>query len=198
MSKNVILLNIVKMLTERKFLDPKKVDDNHKKLLSQKSEENIYKLKSNYDDKKIYYIMFIFGKLTTIKKIHGIDAFMDMSKGHNRLFIANQINQKTYKQFMENNNTEVFFDEELYVNIIDHDLQPKFEILSKEESENYYKSYKTKKFEIPKMLSTDPIARYYALKGGEIVRIIRSSITSGYIVSYRIVVKTPTSVLFNN
>lgn len=189
MLKERILLNITKMLSERKFLDKNKLEENYKKLINQKNEEDIYKIKSDFSD-KIYFIMFVFGKLTTIKKIHGIDTFMDLSKKNNRLFIANQINQKTYKQFMEYNDTEVFFEYELLTNIIEHDLQPKFEILSNEERTNYFESYKTKKIEMPKMLSIDPIARYYNLKGGDIVRIIRPSITSGYVVSYRIVVNT--------
>ena len=195
MSKDTILMNIVKMLSKRKFLDNKKVDANYKKLLNQKSEENIYKIKSDFNDEKCY-IMFIFGKLTSMKKIHGIDAFMETSKGNKRIFIANQINQKTYKQFMENSNTEVFFDYELLVNIIEHDYQPYFEVLSEEDQKNYFKSYKTKKTEMPKMLSTDPVARYLGLKGGEIVKIIRQSITSGFVPSYRLVKKTPTSELF--
>ena len=194
-TKDTILLNITKMLTERKFLDRSKMRENYEKLLKQKSEELIFKIKSDFDE-RMYYIMFTFGKLTTIKKVQGIDTFMDMSKNNNRLFIANKINQKTYKQFLEYNNTEVFFEHELLVNIIDHDLQPKFEVLSKEEKKHYFKSYKTKKMEMPKMLSIDPIARYYNLQNGDIVRIIRPSITSGYIVSYRLVSAVSVSLLF--
>ena len=197
MSKDTILLNIVKMLSDRGFLNKDKVDDNHKKLLNQKSEENIYKIKSDYSDKK-YYIMFILGKLTSIKKIHGIESFMEISKDNNRLFIANQINQKTYKQFMEYSNTEVFFEYELLINLASHFLQPKFIALTQEEQVEFFKSYKVKKSELPRMLSTDKMARYYGFKGGEIVKIIRGSITAGYTPFHRLVVKTNVSTLFTN
>ena len=140
--------------------------------------------------------MFILGKLTTIKKVQGIDLFIDMSKNNNRIFIADNINQKTYKQFLEYNNTEVFFSNELLMNIIDHDFQPRFEILTEAEIENFFKSYQLNKNYIPKMVSIDPIARYYNLKEGAIVRIIRPSITSGYSSFYRIVIKSPVSLLF--
>ena len=57
-------------------------------------------------------------------------------------------------------------------------------------------SYKLKKVEMPKMFSTDPVARYYNLKENDIIRIIRPSITSGYTVFYRIIINSPISLLF--
>ena len=190
-----ILLNIVKMLSERKVLNINNISKNYKILLDQKSDKNIYKLKSDYNS-DFYHIMFVFGKLTTIKKIQDIDLFFENSKNGYRIFIGDNINQKTYKQFIEYKNTEVFFDYELLVNVIDHNLQPKFEVLSSTEIENLFKSYQIDLKDIPVMLSTDRIARYYKLKDGDIVRIIRTSITSGYTTSYRIVKDSDIKLLF--
>ena len=67
MSDKIVLLNLTKMLTERKVLDEKKFDANLKKLLDQLTEERIFKIKSDFNDDE-YHIMSIKGKISTIKK----------------------------------------------------------------------------------------------------------------------------------
>ena len=60
----------------------------------------------------------------------------------------------------------------------------------------YYLKYKQRKFietykitsaEIPKMLTSDPVARYYNAKSGDIFRIVGISETQKDRISYRIV-----------
>ena len=191
-----ILLNVIKMLTSRNFLDEKNIELNYEKMLKQKNEERLFKIKSDYEN-KYYHIMFVYGKITTIKKIQGLDAFLQLSKGHNRLFIANNINQKAYKQFIELNNTEIFFEYELLINVIDHDLQPIFEVLTEEERETFMDEYQATKKQMSKMRSIDPVARYFNLKGGDIVRIVRPSTTSGLGFHYRIIIDSHPSELFD-
>ena len=113
-----ILLNLVKMLTERGILLSKNLDKNYKDLLKQKTEERVFKINSEINN-CIYYIMIIYGKISTIKKINGLDAFLASSKGHNRIFIGDNITQKAFKQFLDLKRTEVFFDYELLMNIIE-------------------------------------------------------------------------------
>jgi DNA-directed RNA polymerase subunit H (RpoH/RPB5) len=190
-----VLLNVTKMLSSRKFLDEQNIEENHEKLLNQVNEERIFKIKSDYDD-KYYHIMFVYGKITTIKKIQGLDTFLQLSNGQNRLFIADNINQKAYKQFIELNNTEIFFEYELLINIIDHDLQPKFEVLDVKEKKDFLEEYDITKRQMSKMRSIDPIARYYNIKAGDIVRIVRPSSTSGLGFHYRIVIDSHPSEIF--
>lgn len=191
------LLNIVKMLTSRGFLIKEKMQDNLNNLKSQINEEKIFKIKSNNSD-KYYYIMFVYGKLTTIKKIQGLDNFLQISKGHNRIFISDSINQKAYKQFIELNNTEVFFDYELKMCILEHDLQPEFQLLTEEEIEVFMDEYQLTKKQLSKMKSIDPIARYFNAKGGNIFRILRASTSSGIGIHYRMVIDSNTSEIFEN
>ena len=191
------LLNIVKMLTSRGFLIKEKMQDNLNNLKSQINEEKIFKIKSNNSD-KYYYIMFVYGKLTTIKKIQGLDNFLQISKGHNRIFISDSINQKAYKQFIELNNTEVFFDYELKMCILEHDLQPEFQLLTEEEIEVFMDEYQLTKKQLSKMKSIDPIARYFNAKGGNICRILRASTSSGIGIHYRMVIDSNTSEIFEN
>lgn len=192
-----ILLNVVKMLTSRGFLVKEKMQENFNNLKTQINEEKIFKIKSNNSD-KYYYIMFVYGKLTTIKKIQGLDNFLQISKGHNRIFISDSINQKAYKQFIELNNTEVFFDYELKMCILEHDLQPEFQLLTEEEIEVFMDEYQLTKKQLSKMKSIDPIARYFNAKGGNIFRILRASTSSGIGIHYRMVIDSNTSEIFEN
>ena len=191
-----ILLNIVKMLTERGILLSKNLDKNYKDLLKQKTEERIFKINSETNN-SIYNIMIIYGKISTIKKINGLDAFLANSKGQNRIFIGDNITQKAFKQFLDLKKTEVFFDYELLMNIIEHELQPKFELLSQEEKDKKLLEYDTDLKNMSRMFSMDPIARYYSAKPGDIFRIIRPSPFAGMAFHYRHVIDSSVKLLYD-
>lgn len=192
-----ILLNLTKMLTERKVLIDKNIKKNHESLLKQKNEERIFSIKSE-TSADVYHIYIIYGKLTTIKKIQGLDGFLAKSKGQHRIFIGDNVSQKAFKQFLELKKSEVFFEYELLMNIVEHELQPKFEMLTEEEKNKKFEEYEIDKRNMSKILSTDPISRYYSAKPGDIFRIIRPSPFTGMGFHYRIVVEAPVSHIFGS
>jgi len=83
---------------------------------------------------------------------------------------------------------ECFKEKELYVDKLKHVLVPKHEFLSEEEKNELLQIYKAKESQLPKMLSSDPIARYFGARKGQVFKITRSSETSGDYIYYRIVV----------
>ena len=105
------------------------------------------------------------------------------------IIISGQLTSQAKQKLADINNelqVECFNIYELMVNITEHSYVPKHILLGDEDKSLLLKRYKIKESQLPKILTTDPIARYLGLRRGDIVKIIRDSETAGQYVTYRI------------
>jgi DNA-directed RNA polymerase I, II, and III subunit RPABC1 len=178
-NKDLIMLNLSKMIVNRNLYN------NQINLI-----ENFRK---NYDNEISFYIednfkvavKFILRRITTIRKVDDIEDFISKYSDFHKFVIVSNLTSKASQQLLEINNLEIFFENDLKVNLIDHVLIPECQVLSEQEKILFETEYNLKKKEMGKILSNDQLARYYGMKPGDILKIIRPSNTSGYSIYYR-------------
>jgi DNA-directed RNA polymerase subunit H len=74
------------------------------------------------------------------------------------------------------------------VNILEHELVPRHEIVPPEEAVELLKKLGIEPWQLPWISADDPAVKAIGAKPGDIIRIIRKSPTAGEFVAYRYVV----------
>ncbi|TPX35733.1 hypothetical protein SmJEL517_g01979 [Synchytrium microbalum] len=122
-------------------------------------------------------IKMIFKRMEEMRYSRGILVFQKSLTSQ-----AAQIVQEMQQTY----HLELFKENELLVNITRHILVPAHEVMSDAEKKQLLQRYRLKEQQLPRIQLGDPIAKYYGLKRGQVVRIIRPSETAGKYVTYRL------------
>ena len=177
---------------EKLYREEIKYEDWLSKMKTDKSLNGIFTKLDKDDPKKrirLYYHYIAAPKINN-ECIKSFVELMHTSSAHSGLIIisgklspqANQKLQEISKIFQ----IEIFSVNELVVNITEHELVPKHILLSQEDKECLLRRYKIKESQLPKILVSDPVARYLGLQRGDVVKIVRVSETAGRYITYRI------------
>lgn len=83
---------------------------------------------------------------------------------------------------------QMFLEEDLVVNITQHELVPQHTPLEADEAAEMLKAYSLTIEMLPRMLTTDPVSLYFGLEKGRVMKIKRKSESAGEYVTYRQVV----------
>ena len=87
---------------------------------------------------------------------------------------------------VDNIHIQIFSIENLLVNITKHVLVPPLRILSDEEKDTIVETYRLNKLtQLPIILKSDPVAKFYGVRKGDLCEIVRPSETSGIYINYR-------------
>lgn len=196
--RKIILENLIRMLTNRKLLNEDNLENNIKKIISTDSDDMVYSIKLDYpdiyypksDSAKIMYVKLLSQKVTGVSKSSNVGEFVTQYKNFPKMLIVNSITTAAHDAIRSNYpHSEVFLEKDLMIDKVRHISVPHHELLSDELSKKVLEEYLVKKREMPKIFITDPIAKYFNAKVGQIFKITRPSETSGLAPYHRLVVK---------
>ena len=186
-----ICKNALKMLHRRKLLDD--VDSAFESISSQINTKASIDFTLNNKTKCSIYPLS--AKLSSIVQGTPLDEYLSNDTDIHKIVIVKEFAKKVVKQILDDyKNAEIFFEHELLEDIPSKIFIPEHQILIKEEKEELLNKFSESELSI--IYTTDPIARHFNAKVGDIFRIIRPSITSGKSIFYRKVVHGSIDLLF--
>ena len=198
---NDVKTTIIKIFTNRGFIDPINKDKYIKKFIEMENDDLEYVINldkdKNYNteirNKKVYVKIFNY-KISSVGEKSQIGEFIKKYIKEYKFIIVNDITPKT-EEIINSYDTqvEVFKFNKLQSDISEHVLVPLHVVLTKEEGDSVLESYRARKREMPLIKTNENIAKYYNMKPGEITRIFRPSPLTCESVGYRLVIKSSDS-----
>jgi DNA-directed RNA polymerase subunit H (RpoH/RPB5) len=189
---------IVKMFINRGFINQENKDKYIKKLIETENDDMEFILQldieKNYNteikNKKVYIKIFDY-KISSINKTSPIGEFISKYEKEYKFLVVQDISTRA-QDMVDSYETqvEIFKFNKLQSDITEHDYVPQHVILTKEEGDKVLEAYRARKRDMPLIRSNDPVAKYYNVKPGEIVKIFRPSPSTSKIVAYRLVIKS--------
>jgi len=138
------------------------------------------------------WVEFLPDSSVGIKQMRAFAQYLSANNFHTGILITN-VNitpaaLKIIPAVAAETRIECFVEQDLLVNITHHELVPRHVLLSKEERTALLARYRLKDTQLPRIQLGDPVARYFGLRRGQVVKIIRKSETAGRYASYRLCV----------
>jgi len=181
-----IIKNVLYMLSYRGVIDENDVEKLTKKLTSSLPLEDIYEVNA----KEKFYIKLYEQEIMAINKNSDILKFLKKYNSENKILIVKEITNKPKQYIIQHfDKVEIFIGYEFMICLAKQVLVPKHILLNDEQKQEYLDTYRVHPKDMEKIFVTDPMARYFNAKLGQVFRVERPSPTSGTAVAYRYVVK---------
>lgn len=190
---------IIKIFVNRGFIELSNKESQIQKLISDDNDDMEYTINldrnENYNtlisNKKVHIKIFDY-KIASVNKTSPIGEFLTKYNNEYKFLVVYDINPKSEKNILDaySPNIEIFKFSKLKSDITEHDMVPQHIVMGKEEGEAVMETYRARKRDMPLIKTTDPVAKYYNMKPGEIVKIIRPSPITCYSIGYRFVIKS--------
>ncbi|MBL96192.1 MAG: hypothetical protein CMF52_00085 [Legionellales bacterium] len=124
--------------------------------------------------------------------VHDIRDILEEIKEENEadrviLVYESSVTYYAKQAIKEYNNVETFQAKRLYYNVTKHVLVPQHRVMDSEETDQFLLKHSVHLNQCPKILRTDPVAKYYGATPGELVEIKRSSPEGQSYFVYRVV-----------
>ena len=189
---------IIKIFINRGFINVGNREKYITKLIKNENDDMEYIFEvdneKNYNttikNKKVY-IKFFDYKISSINKTSPIGEFISKYDKEYKFLVVQDINSKSENSIEAyETQVEIFKFNKIQSDITEHDLVPLHIVLSKEKGDEVLESYRARKRDMPLIRTNDPVAKYYSMKPGEIVKIVRPSPITCESISYRLVIKS--------
>jgi len=138
---------------------------------------------------KFISVLFTTEETIGIKYIHSISERMIASKIPHYVLVYPKSITPSAKKYIEKSSEvriEAFAEEDLLINITKHFLMPIHQVLTETEKKQFLRRSRLSENQLARIHMTDPVARYYGMRRGQMARIIRRSDTAGKYPTYRI------------
>nr|BAS01922.1 RNA polymerase I, II and III [Amorphochlora amoebiformis] len=173
-------------------------NDYKQNIMNYSAYHKIFKLYYNISNtkEKVCIIIEIIGFVKIKKKFSSLyitkklEISLTLGSKH-IIFIIKKISTNALRALQigrKNYYFEIFYEYEVLLNVIKHFLVPKHDMLTKEEKSILLKNYMIKESQLPKILKSDPVSRYYGAKKGDVFKITRFSDSIGVYVTFRLCV----------
>ena len=187
-------MTVLEMISDRGYLIPDMEKISFEIFNQKYDNKNIDIYMEDKENDKKFYVYFhneskSFSKSelkTVIQKVMGeyndpeISMILILKEKENSA-VSKELTKDMYK------NVEIFIKRNMLFNISHHTFVPKHIVLTKEQEKELLEKYNTSKSKLPKLLHTDPMAKYYNMRHDQICKIIRKSPEVGESISYRVI-----------
>ena len=160
MVENCVYNTCLEMLEQRGYTDIEKIEEDEITILTaiKQDGEKVCVIFSGKLKLKVNRIRQYLGFMDEIECSHGIIVYSDSTTS---------MCKKTAED-SQDKKIELFTDSQLTFNITKHVLVPEHIRLSQEEATDFKKKFGTN---LPVMLSSNPVSKFYAFERGDIIRI---------------------------